>query len=116
MLGFGGHARRLGIGMALVTPNLHKFTIPALPLAGQYNTPLFGFLGTTRLPQASKSSLGQMRPSLVDLPSPGLHIQQQVRSMNRNARRPKRANHGKRPVSHARKREKQKNEKEGRQG
>ena len=32
----------------------------------------------------------------------------QTRMMNRNARRPKRANHGKRPVSHARKREKMK--------
>lgn len=31
-----------------------------------------------------------------------------VRQMNRNARRPKRANHGKRPVSHARQREKAK--------
>ena len=28
--------------------------------------------------------------------------------MNRNARRPKKANHGKRPCSHARRREKQK--------
>jgi len=28
--------------------------------------------------------------------------------MNRNARRPKKANHGKRPVSHARRREKAK--------
>ena len=33
---------------------------------------------------------------------------QQMRMMNRNARRPKRANHGKRPVSHARRREKKK--------
>lgn len=32
----------------------------------------------------------------------------QARLLNRNARRPKRANHGKRPVSHARKREKMK--------
>jgi hypothetical protein len=31
-----------------------------------------------------------------------------TRGMNRNARRPKRANHGKRPVSHARKRAKAK--------
>jgi hypothetical protein len=30
------------------------------------------------------------------------------RGMNRNARRPKKANHGKRPVSHARKRQKAK--------
>lgn len=29
-----------------------------------------------------------------------------VRNMNRNARRPKKANHGKRPCSHARRREK----------
>ena len=36
------------------------------------------------------------------------HRLSQVRLMNRNARRPKRANHGKRPVSHARKREKMK--------
>jgi hypothetical protein len=31
-----------------------------------------------------------------------------VRNMNRNARRPKKANHGKRPVCHARRREKAK--------
>jgi hypothetical protein len=31
-----------------------------------------------------------------------------ARGLNRNARRPKRANHGKRPVSHARKRAKAK--------
>jgi hypothetical protein len=44
------------------------------------------------------------------LQSQGVNCQQftQVRLMNRNARRPKRANHGKRPVSHARKREKMK--------
>lgn len=35
-------------------------------------------------------------------------FQLNVRCMNRNARRPKRANHGKRPVSHARRREKAK--------
>jgi len=35
-------------------------------------------------------------------------FQQTVRNMNRNARRPKKANHGKRPVSHARRREKAK--------
>ena len=38
----------------------------------------------------------------------GLFNANSVRFLNRNARRPKKPNHGKRPVSHARKREKQK--------
>mmetsp|Transcript_116399 Transcript_116399/g.228380 ORF Transcript_116399/g.228380 Transcript_116399/m.228380 type:complete len:90 (+) Transcript_116399:49-318(+) len=38
----------------------------------------------------------------------GLQNLQCVRMLNRNARRPKKANHGKRPVSHARRWEKRK--------
>ena len=58
------------------------------------------------------SPIGRLSPlSLVENEMMSNHsgfLHSQIRLMNRNARRPKRANHGKRPVSHARKREKQK--------
>ena len=65
---------------------------------------MLGALGSFGMPRTSFHG----RLALRLAPHSGEHLQQQVRCMNRNARRPKRANHGKRPVSHARKREKQK--------
>eukprot|EP00601_Ochromonadales_sp_CCMP2298_P015961 CAMPEP_0173219858 /NCGR_PEP_ID=MMETSP1142-20121109/1825_1 /TAXON_ID=483371 /ORGANISM="non described non described, Strain CCMP2298" /LENGTH=93 /DNA_ID=CAMNT_0014147677 /DNA_START=161 /DNA_END=442 /DNA_ORIENTATION=- len=47
--------------------------------------------------------LGSWMPSASALGLPNMQI---TRFLNRNARRPKKANHGKRPVSHARRWEK----------
>ena len=107
----GGVVWRNAAKMALAPSYMLKLATP-VPMKNQYSTSvsIFAMLGALGSSSMSRTpfSHGRLTSRLGLAPLSGEHLQQQVRCMNRNARRPKRANHGKRPVSHARKREKQK--------
>jgi len=76
-----------------------------LRFASAYSVPRVPSFG---LPWIGLSGFSQRIPQLNALSFPMLQNLTITRCMNRNARRPKKANHGKRPVSHARRRQKMK--------
>ena len=88
---------RVGVSTNLLTPVRTFQSIMTQPQGARLQ-------GSTTVFKSMNLLVNQM-PGISSRFNPNMVI---CRGLNRNARRPTKSNHGKRPVSHARKREKQK--------